>query len=84
MEQRNVTPLRLKAIEIYGTIGGFAKAMKWSPRKASYITTGKQDLTAKEIEDCAEALRVENAADFMRIFYPYLSIKWTDEKGAEQ
>lgn len=77
--ERNVKPFRMKAIETCGSIGAFAKAMNWSPRKASYVTTGRQDLTAKEIEDCAEVLGVNNANDFMRIFYPYLSIKWTEE-----
>lgn len=75
--ERNITPFRLRVLEIYGTIGAFAKAMQWSLRKASYITTGRQDMTAKEIEECAQALRVDNASEFVRIFYPYLSIKWT-------
>ena len=83
--ERNVMPFRAKVIEQFGTIGAFANAMNWSARKASYVTTGKQTLTAKEIELCAESLGVDNAKEFMRIFYPYLSIKWTsenEEKGA--
>lgn len=80
--ERNVKPFRMRVIETCGTIGAFAKAMNWSARKASYVTTGRQDLTVKDIEDCAEVLGVDNVNDFMRIFYPYLSIKWTDEKGA--
>lgn len=73
--------LRGRAIEIYGTIGKFADAMNWSGRKASYITTGRQVMTVKDAEECAEVLNVENVEDFMRIFYPMLSIKWT-VKGA--
>ena len=78
----NVKPFRMKVIETYGSIGAFAKAANWSARKASYVTTGRQDLTAKDIENCAEVLGVDNVFDFMRIFYPLLSIKWTNEKGA--
>jgi hypothetical protein len=65
----------------FGTVGNFAKAMKWSGRKASYVTTGRQILTVEEAAQCAEVLDVDNEKDFMRIFYPLLSIKWTI-KGA--
>lgn len=80
--KRNVKPFRKKVIDTCGTLSAFAEAMNWSARKVSYVTTGRQDLTAKEIEECASVLGVDNAEDFMRIFYPYLSIKWTEEKGA--
>ena len=74
---RETSALRGKAIEKFGTIGSFASAMNWSPRKASYVTTGRQEMTAQEIEDCAEVLGVDNVQEFMRIFYPQKSIKWT-------
>ena len=80
--RRDASALRGKVIEEYGTVGNFASAMGWSNRKASYITVGRQVLTVKEAEDCAKVLHVDNARDFMRIFYPQVSIKWTDEKGA--
>ena len=76
MERTN-NAFRGKVIEKYGTIGNFAKAMRWSYRKASYITNGRQQMTAKEREDCAETLDVDNEIEFLRIFYPSLSIKWT-------
>ena len=79
--QNPASAFRGRVIEIYGTVGKFADAMNWSCRKASYVTTGRQVLTVKEAEDCAEALNVNNVDDFMRIFYPILSIKWT-VKGA--
>lgn len=74
---RDTKAFRGRVIEVFGTIGSFANAMGWSGRKASYITTGRQNMTAKEVEECAEALHVNNAKDFVRIFYPMLSIKWT-------
>ena len=79
--QSAANALRGRVIEMYGTVGNFAKVMNWSARKASYITTGRQSMTVEEAEKCAEVLDVNNAEDFMRIFYPLLSIKWTS-KGA--
>lgn len=74
--------LRGRVVEMYGTIGKFADAMNWSGRKASYVTTGRQSLSVEEAEKCAEVLSIDNIDDFMRIFYPRLSIKWTSLKGA--
>lgn len=79
---RDTRAFRGRIIEEFGSITSFAKAMDWSQRKASYITNGRQDMTVKEVEDCAEVLGVDNAKDFMRIFYPLLSIKWTSVRGA--
>lgn len=73
---------RGRIIEKFRTVQKFAEAMQWSPRKASYISTGRQVMTVAEAEKCAEVLDVENEQDFMRIFFPMLSIKWTCEKGA--
>ena len=79
--QNSTNELRGKVIEKFGTVGKFAEAMQWSGRKASYVTTGRQVLTIKEAEKCAEVLGVDNRQDFMRIFFPALSNKWT-RKGA--
>lgn len=73
--------LRARVIEKFKTVGNFAKAIGWSLRKCSYILTGRQALTVKEAELCAEVLDIDNIGDFMRIFYPMLSIKWT-KRGA--
>lgn len=68
--------LRGRVIEQFGTVERFASAINWSARKASYITTGRQPMKISEAEECAEILQL-NREDFMRIFYPKLSIKWT-------
>lgn len=78
MENCIANPLRGKIIEKYGTIGKFADAMGWSQRKASYITGGRQQPTAEEVEKIADKLQIEEAREFMRIFYPNVSIKWTN------
>lgn len=79
--QNPASELRGEAIKKFGSIANFGKAMNWSGRKASYITTGRQIMTIKDAEQCAEVLEVETMKDFMRIFFPILSIKWT-KKGA--
>lgn len=80
--QNPASELRGEALKKFGTIANFAEAMKWSGRKASYITTGRQMMTIKDAEQCAEVLEVKTMKDFMRIFFPMLSIKWTNKKGA--
>ena len=80
--QNPATELRGEAVKKFGSVAKFAKAMKWSGRKASYITTGRQIMTIKDAEDCAEVLGIGTMKDFMRIFFPMLSIKWTHKKGA--
>jgi hypothetical protein len=77
--QNAANAFRGKVVEKFGTIGNFANAMNWSGRKASYITTGRQIMTVEEAEKCAEVLDVNDEKDFMRIFFPMLSIKWTKE-----
>jgi hypothetical protein len=79
--QNPASELRGEAIKKCGSIKGFANAVKWSGRKASYIMTGRQIMTIKDVEQSAEVLEVETMEDFMRIFFPILSIKWT-KKGA--
>ena len=73
---------RGRIVEKFGTVQKFAEAMHWSGRKASYVSTGRQIMTIAEAEKCAEVLDVENEQDFMRIFFPMLSIKWTGKRGA--
>lgn len=80
--QNPASELRGEALKKFGSISNFANAMKWSGRKASYITTGRQIMTTKEAEQCAEVLELKSIKDFMRIFFPVLSIKWTKKKGA--
>lgn len=77
--QNPASELRGEAIKKFGSITKFAEAINWSGRKASYIMTGRQILTINDAENCAEVLDVKNEKDFMRIFFPILSIKWTKE-----
>ena len=74
--------LRGKIVEEYHTIAAFSDAIGWSRRKGSYVATGRQCMTVNEVARCAEMLNINKAEDFMRIFFPEVSIIWTDEKGA--
>ena len=46
--QRN--HLRGRIIAMYGTVQNFAKAIKWSNRKAYEVVNGKQEPSAKDID----------------------------------
>lgn len=61
--------LRGRIITMYGTIEEFAKTMKWSHRKASYIVNGKQEPTGKEIESMALALKVDIPEELRSLFF---------------
>lgn len=62
--------LRGEVAAKYGSCTAFAKALKWSGRKARDIVSGRQVATATEIQQMAEALGVmENPDAFMRIFF---------------
>ena len=65
--QNQSNALRGRVIEMFGTIGNFADAIKWSGRKASYVTTGRQALTVKEAEKCAEVLNIDNSDDLVKL-----------------
>lgn len=80
--QKYVSEFRAEVIKRFGTVRRFAQAMEWSARKASYICTGRQIMTIEEAQKCAEVFDVTNESDFLRIFFPMLSIKWTNRKGA--
>jgi hypothetical protein len=74
-------PLRGKAIEVYGSVAAFSDAIGWSRRKGSYVTTGRQSMTTKEVEECAKVLRIDTVEEFMRVFYPRVSIKWSSKEA---
>ncbi len=82
--ERDTKAFRGKIVEKYDTVANFAKAVGWSPRKASYVSRGVQLLNASEMEEAAKALEVNDAAEFMRLFFPEQSIRWTVKGGAEQ
>ena len=69
-ELANIT-LKGLAISTYGTIQGFADAMGWSYRKASYILSGRQEPTASDIELMAEKMEIDVPDIFRQIFFAH-------------
>ena len=61
--------LRARVIATFGSINEFAKAMKWSQRKTSYIVNGRQEPTGKEIESMALALNVDIPDELRSLFF---------------
>lgn len=53
----------------YSSISSFADAIGWTRQKASRIANGLQRPGAEEIEEMARILSINNADDFMEIFF---------------
>lgn len=58
------------AVSVYGSISNFAKAMGWSYRKANSIINDKQEPTATEVDQMAEAFGIEMPRAFKDLFVP--------------
>lgn len=57
------------------SISSFAEAIGWTRQKASRIVNGEQRPTADEMEKMARCLGINNADEFMAIFFPGESTK---------
>lgn len=53
----------------YSSISSFADDIGWTRQKASRIVNGLQRPGAEEIEQMARLLAIDNADDFMEIFF---------------
>ena len=54
----------------FSSISAFADAIGWKRQKASKIVNGVQIPTAEEMEEMANCLGIDNAEDFMDVFFP--------------
>ena len=54
---------------MYRSLLNFARAMGWSSRKTYDIVNGKQEATAKDIEDMCKALDVEIPEEMRTLFF---------------
>ena len=61
--------LRGVVAERFGSCAKFAKALGWSGRKARDIVSGRQTPNAREIKQMADALKVKEPEEFMRVFF---------------
>ena len=61
--------LRGRIVSMYRTVLAFANELGWSSRKIYDIVNGKQEPTAKEIEEMCGALRVEIPEDMKQLFF---------------
>lgn len=69
--------LRGAILSKFKTIGDFSVAIDWKRSKASRIINGIQEPDTKDIQELAEVLNINSADNFMNIFFPALSTKWT-------
>lgn len=61
--------LRGRIVSMYRSLLNFARALGWSSRKTYDIVNGKQEPTAKEIEQMCSALKVEIPDDMRQLFF---------------
>lgn len=61
--------LRGRVIAMYHSVLNFGKALNWSSRKTYDIVNGKQEPTAKDIEQMCLALNVQIPSDMRALFF---------------
>jgi len=62
--------IRGLVVSKYGSMTKFAEHIGWSGRKTRDIITGRQQATAKDIEQMAMTLGINEANEFVSFFYP--------------
>lgn len=72
MEQMNL--LRGAVVSKYGSMEKLAQEIGWSGRKTRDVVSGRQTMTVADIEKLADALHLQEPTEFMRIFFPRMSI----------
>ena len=70
--------LRGAVLAKHRNISSFAKAMHWDRKKASRIVNRQQLPTAKDMEDMAVELDVQDCDTFVHLFLPSVPTKWED------
>ena len=61
--------LRGRIITMYHSVKKFAEVIGWSLRKAYDIVNGKQEMTAKDIEEMCRVLDVTVPVDLRELFF---------------
>lgn len=61
--------LRGRIVSMYKSLLKFSKAINWSSRKTYDIINGRQEPTAKDIEDMCDVLQVEIPCDMRELFF---------------
>lgn len=74
-----MTGITLKGLVVsrFGSATNMAQAIGWSDTKARDITSGRRAPRAEDMERLTEALGINNADDFVTIFFPEQSNNWT-------
>ena len=74
-----MTGITLKGLVVsrFGSAANMARVIGWSDTKACDITSGRRVPRAEDMETLTEALGINNADDFVTIFFPEQSKNWT-------
>lgn len=76
----NSNALRGAVMTKFNSITSFANAMGWDRKKASRIINFKQRPSAKEMEQMAICLDVQDVCSFVLLFLPSLATKWHEHQ----
>lgn len=61
--------LRGRVVAMYKTALNFSREVQWSKRKTYDVLSGKQEMTAKDIEKACAALNVTIPDEMLRLFF---------------
>lgn len=61
--------LRGRIISMYHSVLNFSRVMHWSARRTYDIVNGKQEITAKDIDEMCVALNVQIPEDMKNLFF---------------
>ena len=61
--------LRGVVAEKYGSCAKFAEALNWSGRKTRAIVSGRQKPNTQEVKEMADALKIKEPREFVRVFF---------------
>lgn len=79
-QEKEKNELRGAVVARYGSMAECGRAIGWSGRRVRDVVTGRQPMTVDDAETLADALSVKTVGGFMRLFFPRMSIQWTDSE----
>lgn len=79
IRQSEENELRGMVMTKYHSIISFSEAIGWDRKKASRIINRVQKPSAKDMEQMAKCLDVQDVYTFVHLFLPSLSTKWRVE-----
>lgn len=81
MQSINVEALRMGILSKHKNFSECARSMGWKPSKLNRIMRAEQELSETDINQLAKNLDIQTCEEFVNIFFPTMSTKWTNVKS---